>query len=85
MRAHACVCACVCVLQIKESARRMASMTSDSSDTSSKQQQAYRKEIHNSQTRGSCHQLNSAILTEEKEKQFTKSMLFTVYLFQDLD
>ena len=31
-----CVCVCVCVSQGKKSARRMASMTSDTGDTTSK-------------------------------------------------
>ena len=38
--------ACMCVT-MKKSARRMASMTSDTGDTSSKQQQAERKENYN--------------------------------------
>ena len=46
--ARVCVCVCVCVCVImKLSARRMASMTSDTGETSSKQQQAHRKQkIH---------------------------------------
>ena len=39
------VCACVC--HNEKSARRMASTTSDSGDTSSEQQQAQRKENYN--------------------------------------
>ena len=36
VRECVCVCVCVCVSQWKESARRMASTTSDTGDTSSK-------------------------------------------------
>ena len=59
---------------MKKSARRMAS-TSDTGDTSSKQQQAQRKENYNKSIRGPFHQSITAILTEEKreEKQFTKT------------
>ena len=41
---------CVCVT-MKKSARRMASTTSDTGDTSSKQQQAQRKENYNKNKR----------------------------------
>ena len=41
------VCVCVCVCHNEKSARRMASTTSDTGDTSSKQQQAQRKENYN--------------------------------------
>ena len=43
-----CVCVCVCVTMKKKSARRMASMTSDTGDTSSKQQQAQCKQKYKS-------------------------------------
>ena len=50
-----CVCVCVCVLCVcvtmKKSARQMASMTSDTGDTSSKQQQAQCKENYNKSKR----------------------------------
>ena len=74
----------VCVSQWKKGARRMASTTSDTGDTSSKQQQAQCKENYN---KGPFHQSITAILTEEKreEKQFTKSTHVAVYLFRDLD
>ena len=42
---------CVCVSQWKKSARRMASTTSNTGDTSSKQQQAQRKENYNKSKR----------------------------------
>ena len=53
-RGHACVpvCVCVCVCHNeKRGARRMASTTSDTGDTSSKQQQAQRKENYNKSKR----------------------------------
>ena len=45
-----CVCVCVCVT-MKKSARRIASTTSDTGDTSSEQQQAQREEIYNKSKR----------------------------------
>ena len=42
---------CVCVTMKKKSARRMASTTCDTGDTSSKQQQAQRKENYNKSKR----------------------------------
>ena len=65
----------------------MASTTSDTGDTSSKQQQAQCKENYNKSNRGPFHQSITAILTEEKreEKQFTKPTHVAVYLFRDLD
>ena len=44
------MCVCVCVT-MKKSARRMASTTSDTGDTSSKQQQAQHKENYNKSKR----------------------------------
>ena len=63
----------------------MASTTSDTGDTSSKQQQAQRKENYNKRKRP-FHQSITAILTEEKreEKRFTKPTHVAVYLFRDL-
>ena len=63
----------------------MVSMTSDTGDTSSKQQQAQRKENYNKSNK--FHQSISAILTEEKreEKQFTEPTHVAVDLFRDLD
>ena len=68
----------------------MASTTSDTGDTSSKQQQAQRKENYNKRKRpvslvDHCHPY--IIFTEEKrkEKQFTKPTHVAVYLFRDLD
>ena len=46
-----CVCVCVCVTMKKGGARRMASTTSDTGDTSSKQQQAQCKENYNKSKR----------------------------------
>ena len=47
-----CVCVCVCMcVTMKKSARRMASTTSDTGDTSSKQQLAQRKENYNKSKR----------------------------------
>ena len=52
VRVRVCVCVCVCVCQNeKKSARRMASTTSDTGDTSSEQQQAKRKENYNKSKR----------------------------------
>ena len=82
-----CVCECVCVcVTMNKSTRRMASTTSDTGDTSSKQQQAQRKKI-TTRERGPFHQSITAIPTEEKreEKQFTKPTHVAVYLFRDLD
>ena len=64
----------------------MASTTSDTGDTSSKQQQHNAKKI-TTRVRGPSHQSITAILTEEKreEKQFTKPTHVAVYLFRDLD
>ena len=66
----------------------MARTTSDTSDTSSKQQQAQRKENYNKSKRP-VHQSITAILTEEKieKKQFSKPTHVAVYryLFRDLD
>ena len=45
-----CVCVCACIT-MKKSARRMASTTSDTGDTSSKQQQAQCKENYNKSKR----------------------------------
>ena len=71
---------------MKKSARRMASTTSDTGDTSSKQQQALRRENYN-KSKSPFHQSITAILTEEKreEKQFTKPTHVAVYLFRDRD
>ena len=78
---------CVCHNE-KKGARRMANTTSDTGDTSSKQQQAQCKENYNKSKRpvssvDHCHPLH----TEEKreEKQFTKPTHVAVYLFRDLD
>ena len=61
----------------------MASTTSDTGDTSSKQQQGQRT----TRERGPFHQSITAILTEEKreEKQSTKPTHVAVYLFRDQD
>ena len=53
---HVCVCVCVCLCACvchneKRGARRMASTTSDTGDTSSKQQQAQCKENYNKSKR----------------------------------
>ena len=71
---------------MKKSARRMARMTSDTGDTSSKQQQTQRKEI-TTRVRGLFPQSITAIITQEKreEKQFIKPTHVVVYLFRDLD
>ena len=81
-----CVCVCVCVT-MKKSARRMASTTSDTGDTSSKQQQAQRKENYNKSKRpvssvDHCHPYRRK---KREEKQFTKPTHVAVYLFRDLD
>ena len=47
----------------------MASTTSDNGDTSSKQQQAQRKENYDKSKRGPFHQSITAILTEEKREE----------------
>ena len=52
---------------MKKSARRMASTTSDTGDTSSKQDQAQRKE-NTTWVRSLFHQSITAILTEEKKR-----------------
>ena len=97
-RHYACVCVCVfvcwCVyvvwmcITMKKSARRMANTTSDTGDTSSKQQQAQltQKKI-TTRERDPFHQSITAILTEEKreEKQFTKPTHVAVYMFRDLN
>ena len=51
MRACVCVCVCVCAcVTMKKGARRIASTTRDTGDTSSKQQQAQRKQKYNTLT-----------------------------------
>ena len=70
---------------MKKSARRMASTTSDTGDTSSSSEHNAKKIT--TRVRGPFHQSITAILTEEKreEKQFTKPTHIAVYLFQDLE
>ena len=67
------VCVCVCVT-MKKSAGRMASTTSNTGDTSRKQQQAQRKENYNKSKRpvssvDHCHPYRGK---KREEKQFTK-------------
>ena len=69
---------------MEKSARRLASTTSDTGDTSSKQQQAQRK-YNTTRVRGPFHQSISAILTEEKREAVTNPTHVAVYLFRDLD
>ena len=76
---RACACKCVCVSQWKKSARRMASTTSDTGDTSSKQQQAQRKENYNKRKRpvssvDHCHPYR-----RKKEK---RSSLLNLHMLQ---
>ena len=64
----------------------MASTTSDTGDTSSKQQQAQCKENYNKSKRpvssvDHCHPYRR----KREEKQFTKPTHVAVYLFRDLD
>ena len=72
---------------MKKSARRMASTTSDTGDTSSKQQQAQRKENYNKSKRpvSSVDQCHPYRRKKREEKQFTKPTNVAVYLFRDLD
>ena len=56
VHAYVCMCGCMCVymcvcVTMKKSARQMASTTSDTGDTSCKQQQAQRKENYNKSKR----------------------------------
>ena len=76
---RACVCVCVCVCHNEKSARRMASTTSDTGDTSSKQQQAQRKENYNKRKRpvssvDHCHPYR-----RKKEK---RSSLLNLHMLQ---
>ena len=78
---------CVCVSQSKKCLRRMASMTSDTDDTSSKQQQAQCKENYNKSERpGSsvnhCHPYRRK---KRRETVYAKCTHVAVYLFRDLD
>ena len=77
---------CVCHNE-KKGARRMASTTSDTGDTSSKQQQAQRKENYKKSKRpvssvDHCHPYRRK---KREEKPFTKPTHVAVYLFRDLD
>ena len=74
--------ACVCVT-MKKSARRMAStsdMTSDTGDTSSKRQQAQRKQKYNKRKRP-VSSVDTVILTGEKREAVTNPTHVAVYLF----
>ena len=70
---------------MKKSARRMASTTSDTGDTSSSGKHNAKKTT--TRVRGPFQRSITAILTEEKreEKQFTKPTHVAVYLFGDRD
>ena len=69
-----CARACVCVSQWKKSARRMESTTSDTGDTSSKQQQAQRMQKYTKRKRpvSSVDHCHPYIRKNREEKQFTK-------------
>ena len=73
------MCARVC--HNKKGARRMASMTSNSGNTSSKQQQAQRKQnnLNTTRERGPFHQSITAILTEQTRGTVTNPTLVAVY------
>ena len=69
---------------MKKSARRMASTTSDTGDTSSKQQQAQREEDYNKSKRP-VSLFDKLQKKKREEKQFTKPTHVAVYRFWDLD